>query len=67
MPYMVLNTIIYLLRKINLKLIVIYRMTEKKLGETYHDHGMSRQLLKKFKLDILKYFQVCSAPFLLTR
>ena len=42
-------------------------MTEKKLGETYHDHGMSRQLLKKFKLDILKYFQVCSAPFLLTR
>ena len=38
-----------------------------KFGETYHGHRTSHQLLQKFKVDILKYFKVCSAPFLLTR
>ena len=58
---MALNTIICLVRKINPKLIVTYD-DRAKFGQ-----GTSHQLLQKFRVDILKYFEVWSAPFLLTR
>ena len=38
-----------------------------KFGEIYHGHGTLYQLLQKLKGDILKLFEVYSAPFLLTR
>ena len=37
-----------------------------KFGEIYHGHG-TYQLLQKRKGDNLKFFEVYSAPFLLTR
>ena len=34
-----------------------------KISEIYHNHGISRYLLQKFKVDILRYFEIYFAPF----
>ena len=66
MPCMVLNTIICLVHKINLKLIVTYRMTVQKLVmyTTVMEYHIT---IAKFKVGILRYFEIRFAPFLLTR
>ena len=60
---LILNTIICLVHKINRNL----PHDHAKISDIYHGYGISHHLLQKFKIGILRYFEIRFAPFLLIR